>query len=142
MSGFDGLFLMKWYTPKIMGYIFAVMANDTSRVIRRHVARNACESLALLATIAEIKHANKETEALLIEEDGSTPDKIKEGKKSEIDLVIRSLRKDKEVGKNDALRECLIPVLVYVRSVPVFTSSNDSLFPAIQEQTAKFVGVF
>ena len=41
-----------------------------------------CESLALLATVGEIKPEQKE-EKLLIEEDGTKPDKIKEQKKTD-----------------------------------------------------------
>ena len=111
LAGFDGLFLTKWYTPKIMRYIFSVVANDSSRTVRRHIARNMCESLALLATIGEIKPEQKE-EKLLIEEDGSKPDKAKEQKKTETDLMLRALRKDKEVGKSEVLRECVMPIVL------------------------------
>ena len=97
-----------------MRYVLAVMANDPSRVIRRHVARNACQSLALLATIGEVKTSIKESESLLIEEDGASPEKMKEAKKSEVDLMIKVLRKDREVGKNDVLREFLMPIALYV----------------------------
>ena len=112
IAGFDGLFLSKWYVPKIMNYILAVVANDSSRMVRRHVARNMCESLALLASIGEIKAPTKENEALLIEEDGTTQDKTKESRKSETDLMIRALRKDREVGKSEVLRKCVVPVIL------------------------------
>ncbi|KAI0049299.1 hypothetical protein FA95DRAFT_1538598 [Auriscalpium vulgare] len=110
IAAFDALFLTKWYTPKIMRYILAVAAHDSSRVIRRHVARNACQSLALLVTMGELKGSGKETDPLLIEEDGVTQEKVKENKKSEVDLLIKALRKDKEVGKNEIVREFLLPV--------------------------------
>lgn len=112
LAGFDGLFLTKWYMPKIMNYIFAVIANDSSRAIRRHVARNVCESLALLAHIGDIKGPTKESESLLIEEDGTAPDKMKESKKSETEQMIRALRKDREVGKSEILRRCVMPVIL------------------------------
>lgn len=112
LAGFDGLFLTKWYMPKIMNYIFAVIANDSSRAIRRHVARNVCESLALLAHIGDIKGPTKESESLLIEEDGTAPDKAKESKKSETEQMIRALRKDREVGKSEILRRCVMPVIL------------------------------
>ena len=112
IAGYDGLFLSKWYVPKIMNYILAVVANDSSRMVRRHVARNMCESLALLASIGEIKAPTKENEALLIEEDGTTQDKTKESRKSETDLMIRALRKDREVGKSEVLRKCVVPVIL------------------------------
>ena len=93
-----------------MHYVLSVLANDSSRTVRRHVARNVCESLALLASIGEIKHAAKDNESLLIEEDGTgTP---KEAKKSEVELMIRALRKDREVGKSDGLREYIMPIIL------------------------------
>ncbi|KAH0591210.1 hypothetical protein H2248_001303 [Termitomyces sp. 'cryptogamus'] len=110
VAAFDGLFLTKWYTPSIMRYVFAVMANDSSRVVRRHVARTACHSLVLLAQMGEMKSSLKETESLLIEEDGTLPEKAKETKKSELDAMIKVLRKDREVGKNEVLREFLMPI--------------------------------
>lgn len=111
MAAFDALFLTKWYTPKIMRYFLAVMAHDSSRIVRRHVARNACHSLAVLFSMGELKASLKETESLLIEEDGTMPEKAKEAaKKSELDLMLKALRKDREVGKNDALREFLMPI--------------------------------
>jgi transcription initiation factor TFIID subunit 2 len=110
IAAFDGLFLTKWYTPPIMRYILAVVAKDPSRVIRRHVARNACQSLAILASMGDMKNSAKESESLLIEEDGTAPEKAREAKKSDVDIMIKILRKDKEVGKNDALRDLLIPI--------------------------------
>lgn len=93
-----------------MRYILAVMAHDSSQAIRRHVARNACISLALLVQMGEMKANAKEAESLLIEEDGNSQEKIKESKKSEMDTMIKILRKDREVGKNEALREFLMPI--------------------------------
>jgi transcription initiation factor TFIID subunit 2 len=110
VAAFDALFLTKWYTPKIMRYILAVAAGDSSRTVRRHVARNACQSLALLVSMGELKTTAKESESLLIEEDGSAQDKTKETKKSEVDSLVRTLRKDKEVGKNEMIREFLVPI--------------------------------
>ncbi len=70
-----------------MRYILAVAAGDSSRAVRRHVARNACQSLALLVSMGELKNSAKESESLLIEEDGSAQDKTKETKKSEVDSL-------------------------------------------------------
>ena len=106
--------MTKWYSPPIMRYVLAVMANDPSRAIRRHVARNACQSLALLATMGEMKTSIKDSESLLIEEDGNAPEKAREAKKSDVDLMIKVLRKDREVGKNEVLREFLMPIALYV----------------------------
>ncbi|KIJ22155.1 hypothetical protein PAXINDRAFT_6271 [Paxillus involutus ATCC 200175] len=110
IAAFDGLFMSKWYAPAIMRYVLAVMANDPSRVVRRHVARCACQSLALLVSMGEMKNALKDSESLLIEEDGSIPPQAKETKKSEVDMMIKVLRKDREIGKNEALREFLMSI--------------------------------
>ncbi|KAI6112477.1 hypothetical protein EDD16DRAFT_1167057 [Pisolithus croceorrhizus] len=113
IAAFDGLFMSKqWYTPAIMRYILAVMANDPCRVVRRHVARSVCQSLALLVTMGEMKNGLKDSESLLIEEDGSIPEKAKENKKSDVDLMIKVLRKDREIGKNEVLREFLVPIVL------------------------------
>ncbi|KAK7465277.1 hypothetical protein VKT23_005256 [Stygiomarasmius scandens] len=110
IAAFDGLFLTKWFTPPIMRYVLSVIANDPSRIVRRIVARNACQSLALLAQMGEMKSNMKDHESLLIEEDGSHPEKSKESKKTELDAMIKVLRKDREVGKNEVLREFVLPI--------------------------------
>ncbi|KAJ7070580.1 hypothetical protein C8F01DRAFT_1106921 [Mycena amicta] len=110
IAAFDGLFLTKWYSPLIMKYVLSVMAYDPSRTIRRHVARSACQSLALLVQMGEMKVNSKESESLLIEEDGSIPANNKESRKTELDAMIKALRKDKEVGKNEVFRELMMPL--------------------------------
>ncbi|KIY69351.1 hypothetical protein CYLTODRAFT_420749 [Cylindrobasidium torrendii FP15055 ss-10] len=110
LAAFDGLFLTKWYAPPIMKYVLAVMAHDSSRMVRRHVARSACQSLAILVQMGEIKASVKENESLLIEEDGSMPEKSKEAKKNELDAMIRALRKEREIGKNEVLREFIMAI--------------------------------
>jgi transcription initiation factor TFIID subunit 2 len=110
MAAFDAMFMTKWYTPKIMKYILAVIASDPVRMVRRHVAVNACHSLAVLVYMGEMKVSAKDNETLLIEEDGSVAEKAKETKKSEIDLMFKAIRKDREVGKNEVLREYLLPI--------------------------------
>ncbi|KAJ7086593.1 hypothetical protein C8R43DRAFT_939447 [Mycena crocata] len=112
IAAFDGLFMTKWYTPPIMNYVLAVMAHDPSRTIRRHVARNACQSLAILFQMGEMKTNSKDAESLLIEEDGSIPEKNRESRKSEMDAMIKALRKDKEVGKNEVFRELMMPLAI------------------------------
>lgn len=128
-AGFDALFLTKWYTPKIMQYILAVMAGDSSRAIRRHVARNVCQSLALLVSMGEMKTAIKESESLLIEEDGTAQENKKESKKSDLDIFIKALRKDREVGKNEVIREFLMPIAMLV---PFLMPSSSSLSSSFQ----------
>jgi transcription initiation factor TFIID subunit 2 len=97
-----------------MKYIFAVMAHGASRVVRRYVSHNACYSLALLVRMGKMKASLKDSESLLIEEDGNSQDKLKEAKKSEMETMIKVLRKDREVGKNEVLREFLMPIALYV----------------------------
>jgi transcription initiation factor TFIID subunit 2 len=109
--------MTKWYTPPIMNYVLAVMAHDPSRTIRRHVARNACQSLAILVQMGDMKLNSKDSESLLIEEDGSVPEKNKESRKSEMDAMIKALRKDKEVGRNEVFRELMMPLALWVYSL-------------------------
>ncbi|TRM61550.1 hypothetical protein BD626DRAFT_570752 [Schizophyllum amplum] len=112
IAAFDGLFMTKWFTPGIMRYVLSVIINDPSRVVRRHVARNCCQSLGLLVQMGELKSGVKEAESLLIEEDGSVPERIKEARKTEMDMMFKVLRKDREVGKNEVLREWLAPLML------------------------------
>lgn len=98
-----------------MGYILAVVANDPSRTVRRAVARNICHSLALLVQMGEMKAYSKDQESLLIEEDGSHPEKTREAR-DEMEAMIKVLRKDREVGKNEVLRNVLMPIALYVLS--------------------------
>lgn len=72
--------------------------------------------------MGEMKSNLKETESLLIEEDGSIPEKAKETKKSEMDMMIKVLRKDREVGKNEVLREFLMPIALYVTCLAMITA--------------------
>lgn len=140
IAAFDFLFLTKWYTPKIMRYILAVMANDSSRIVRRHVARSACQSLPLLVSMGEMKTL-KDNDTLMIEEDGLNVGKVKESKKSDIDLMIKALRKDREVGKNEAIREFLMPIALYV---PFFSVLVWELKMCVGHlmRTAKCAGVY
>lgn len=105
-----------------MRYMLAVMANDPSRVVRRYVARNACHSLALLVQMGEMKSNPKDTESLLIEEDGSHPERAKESKKSEMEAMIKVLRKDREVGKNEVFREFMMSIAQFV--ICIFPTFN------------------
>jgi transcription initiation factor TFIID subunit 2 len=100
-----------WYTPRVISYLLTVVAHDPSRIIRRHVARCMAESLAILFHIGDIKQSSKD-DPLLIEEDGNVPDVVKESKKSEADMLVKSLRKGKDIGRNDVLRQDIMPVLL------------------------------
>lgn len=114
MAAFDALFLTKWYTPNIMQYVLSVMAHDSSRAIRRHVARNACQSLALLVNMGEME-VMKKSKSVLVEEDGAGAEGKKDSQqKSDLDLMLKALRKDPDVGKNPTLRNLLMPLALYV----------------------------
>ncbi|KIO26946.1 hypothetical protein M407DRAFT_233870 [Tulasnella calospora MUT 4182] len=112
MAAFDGLLLMKWYSSKtLIRYIMAVIATDSSRLIRRHVARGVCESFAVLFAIGDIPWVGSKAQDVLIEEDGSTPVVEKKNpKKKEVDVMLKSLQKN--AGKALSLRECIMPIIL------------------------------
>lgn len=114
MAAFDGLLLMKWYSSKtLIRYIMAVIATDSSRLIRRHVARGVCESFGVLFAIGDIPWVGSKAQDVLIEEDGSTPVVEKKNpKKKEVDVMLKSLQKN--AGKALSLRECIMPIILYV----------------------------
>ncbi|KAG9053325.1 hypothetical protein FS842_008339 [Serendipita sp. 407] len=112
VAAFDGLFLTKWYSPEVFKYLMAVVSRDSSRIVSRHVASNMCESLAIQFSIGDIKMPAKEPEPILIEEDATKPEVVKEPKKSEVDVMIKTLRKDKEIGRNPVLRKIIMPMML------------------------------
>jgi transcription initiation factor TFIID subunit 2 len=95
-----------------MNYMFAVIMHDPSTLIRRRVARGLCESLAMMFSVGEIKGVSKEGESLLIEEDTNAPDRSLEARRSDPKVMVKSLQKDKEIGKNEVLRGGLMPILL------------------------------
>jgi transcription initiation factor TFIID subunit 2 len=90
--------------------------------------------------MGEMKSSLKENESLLIEEDGTAPEKAKESKKSEMDAMIKVLRKDREVGKNEVLREFLMPIALYV-SLNSDSTIGLTLRSGLPMLTMKFDGV-
>jgi transcription initiation factor TFIID subunit 2 len=95
-----------------MNYMFTVVVHDSSTYIRRRIARGLCESLALLYSIGEIRSVSKEGESLLIEEDSSIPDKSLEARRNDPRAMIKSFQKDKEIGRNEILRENIMTILL------------------------------
>jgi transcription initiation factor TFIID subunit 2 len=83
--------------------------------------------------MGEMKATVKESESLLIEEDGNSQEKAKESKKSELESMIKVLRKDREVGKNEALREFLMPIALCVKNPVRILSLRDLPFCFRQE---------
>lgn len=111
IAAFDGLLLMKWYTSKtLIRYVMAIIANDSSRVVRRHVARGLCESLGILFVIGDIPWVGARQD-VLIEEDGSTPlAERKTPQRKELDAMSKSVRQ--AVGRALSLRECIMPIVL------------------------------
>ena len=70
--------------------------------------------------MGEMKSSSKESESLMIEEDGNAQENKKESKKSDLDIFIKTLRKDREVGKNEVIREFLMPIAMFVPSICSF----------------------
>lgn len=83
---------------EIANYLFTVAARDSSRVVRRHVARGICEALVFALTIGTIR---------------VPPQTIVPGEPKqpvdEIDVVLKTLRK--EVGKSTVMRSGLMNVI-------------------------------
>ena len=110
LAGFEALFLTKWFTRKSLArYIFAVISHDPSRIVRRFVAQAAIASLGILEAVGDIKPATKDTDkSVLIEEDGSTPQASAKGRRNEVDLALKAIRK--EAGKQKGIRDAFIPM--------------------------------
>jgi transcription initiation factor TFIID subunit 2 len=120
ITAFDGLFLTKWwFHEKVIAYILSTMAQDPSRIVRRHVAMNACHSLALLFSMGELRASGKDKDTLVLEEEGNAlAEKAKDAKRTEVELMIKAFRKDKDLGKNEQFRNMLMPVLLWVICFP------------------------
>ena len=97
------------------------MAHDPSRVVRRAVARWACQSLPLFHAMGELKDPVKKAKSLLVEEDGASQESKKEPKKG--DDMQRALRKNEELGKNEVFRKSVLPIVMYAKCV-LFTIYN------------------
>ena len=93
-----------------MRYILTVMANDSSRIVRRQVARWAVQSLPLFHAMGDLKDPVKKAKSLLVEEDGASQDSKREVKKS--DDMQRALRKNEELGKNEIFRKFVMPTIM------------------------------
>ncbi|KEP50373.1 transcription initiation factor TFIID subunit 2 [Rhizoctonia solani 123E] len=108
-AAMDALLLMKWWRTKaLIQYIFAVVAHDPSREIRRHVARSIVTSLAVLHALGDIRPGGREEPLLVVEDDGGAPkDKAKKG---EGDMLVKVLKK--EVGRSKQLRDSIMPIML------------------------------
>ncbi|VDC03672.1 unnamed protein product [Peniophora sp. CBMAI 1063] len=113
LGAFDSLSFTKWYTSKIVRYVLAVIACDSSRVARRQVARKAGRSLALFVAVGESRGGGSkgdESRPTLIEENSTGQPADEKREKGEVDVLIKALRKDDKIGKGEALREIFLPL--------------------------------
>jgi transcription initiation factor TFIID subunit 2 len=111
IAAFEGLLLTRWFSAGILRYLLVTLQHDSSRIVRRHVARAMLESIMLQLALGDIKSSKEES--VLVEEDGSALDKANTAaKKSEVNGLIKTLRKDREFGKSDAFRELIAPLLL------------------------------
>ncbi|GAB1524178.1 hypothetical protein RhiTH_007331 [Rhizoctonia solani] len=108
-AAMDALLLMKWWRTKaLIQYIFAVVAHDPSREVRRHVARSIVTSLAVLHAVGDVRPAGRDEPLLVVEDDSGAPkDKIKKG---EGDMLVKALKK--EVGRSKQLRDSIMPIML------------------------------
>ncbi|KAG8714750.1 hypothetical protein FRC11_007261 [Ceratobasidium sp. 423] len=97
-----------WRTKALIQYIFAVVAHDPSREVRRHVARSIVTSLAVLHAVGDIRPGGREEPLLVVEDDAGAPkDKAKKG---EGDMLVKVLKK--EVGRSKQLRDSIMPIML------------------------------
>lgn len=106
------MLLNKWFSRKSLArYLFAVIGGDSSRVVRRFVARAAITSLGILEAIGDIRSAAKDGEkAILIEEDGTFTNSAKQARRGEAEQALKAIRKD--AGKQKGVREIFLPTFL------------------------------
>lgn len=110
LAAMDALLLTKWWRNRtLIQYIFAVIAHDPSREVRRHVSRALITSLPVLQALGELRPAGKDEPLLLIEDDGTTPAKDK-AKKGESELLVKTLKR--EIGRSKQLRDSIMPIML------------------------------
>ncbi|QRV80287.1 bromodomain associated protein [Ceratobasidium sp. AG-Ba] len=110
LAAMDALLLTKWWRNRtLIQYIFAVIAHDPSREVRRHVSRALLTSLPVLHALGELRPAGKDEPLLLIEDDGSMPAKDK-AKKGESELLVKTLKR--EIGRSKQLRDSIMPIML------------------------------
>lgn len=109
MAAFDCLLLAFSPTGKaeLANYYFTVAARDSSRLVRRHVARGLCEALIFLIATGAIRVPLDKAEALI---EGAGPvsggvPKVKD----ETDAQVKALRK--EIGRSAVMREGVMTVV-------------------------------
>ena len=110
-AALEALLLNKWFTRKsLTRYIFAIIAHDSSRAIRRFVAHGVIASLGILEAVGDIRYTAKDGDKnILIEDDGSGQ-ALTKAKKDTVETALKAIRR--EVGKQKGIREMFIPTLL------------------------------
>lgn len=117
LAAFDCLLL--GYSPtgkaELATYYFTVAARDSSRLVRRHVARGLCEALVFLLSTGQIRIPPEKAEQLV---DGTGPvaGQPHKPKDDETDSHVRALRK--EIGRSAVMREGVMTVVTCVHAAP------------------------
>ena len=112
IAAFEALLLNKWFSRKFLArYIFAVIASDSSRIVRRFVARATITSLGILEAVGDIRYNAKDGEKpVLIEEDGAFPANAKQARRGDAEQALKAIRKD--AGKQKGIRDIFIPTFL------------------------------
>lgn len=68
-------------------------------------------SLGILEAVGDIRYTAKDGEKpVLIEEDSSVPQNLKQARKGEVELALKAIRRD--AGKQKGVREIFIPTFL------------------------------
>jgi len=100
LAAFDCLLISSAPGSKaeVANYLFTVAAHDSSRVVRRHVARGICEALVYALSVGGIRLPAQK----LIEGEGRAP-------VDEVEVGLKALKK--EVGRSAVMRDGLMSVI-------------------------------
>ena len=99
IAAFKALLLNKWHSRKSLArYIFAVIASDPSRILRRLVAHAAIASLGILEAVGDIRYSAKDGEKpVLIGEDGAFLTNTKQATRDEAEQAIKAIKAIKAI---------------------------------------------
>ena len=107
LVSFDSLLLLKGLKEtSILTYLFAVIENDQSPIVRRHVAQSLIYSMPLLAAIDDLGIAAASDALIEIEE---IEDLAQEAPKFNSEFALEALRK--EYGKIEIIGDILMQLL-------------------------------
>lgn len=94
--------------PELATYLFAVVARDPSRVVRRHVARSLTEAL-LMALETGAVHGGTSVQQARAEDPSGTMFENSRAVEAAVEVNIKALRND--VGKSKVMRSGIMSVL-------------------------------